>query len=74
MKKNTKKKGKKKKVLLYRTGNYIQYPVINQNGRGYKKEYIQICAHGAYINIYVAVQSLNCVQIFDCSMPGFPVL
>ena len=24
------------KVLLYRTGNYIQYPVINNNGKEYK--------------------------------------
>ena len=22
-------------VLLYSTGNYIQYPVISQNGKGY---------------------------------------
>ena len=28
------------KVLLYSTGNYIQYPVINHNGREYEKEYI----------------------------------
>ena len=26
------------KVLLYTTGNYIQYPVINHNGKEYKKE------------------------------------
>ena len=25
------------KVLLYSTGNYIQYPVINQNGKEYEK-------------------------------------
>ena len=25
------------KVLLYSTGNYIQYPIINHNGKGYKK-------------------------------------
>ena len=25
------------KVLLYSTGNYIQYPVINNNGKEYKK-------------------------------------
>ena len=25
------------KVLLYSTGNYIQYPVINHNGREYEK-------------------------------------
>ena len=25
------------KVLLYSTGNYIQYPVINHNGKEYEK-------------------------------------
>ena len=25
------------KVLLYSTGHYIQYPVINHNGKEYKK-------------------------------------
>ena len=25
------------KVLLYNTGNYIQYPVINHNGKEYEK-------------------------------------
>ena len=27
-------------VLLYSTGNYIQYPLINPNGKQYEKEYI----------------------------------
>ena len=31
------------KVLLYSTGNYIQYPVISHNGKEYEKEYIYIC-------------------------------
>ena len=33
------------KVLLCSTGNYIQYPVINHNGKEYEKEciYIYIC-------------------------------
>ena len=30
------------KVLLYTTGNYIQYPEINHNGKECKKEYIDI--------------------------------
>ena len=30
------------KVLLYSTGNYIQYPVINHNGKEYEKVYICI--------------------------------
>ena len=33
---------KNSKVLLYSTGNYIQYPVINHNGKEYEKEYICI--------------------------------
>ena len=28
------------KVLLYSTGNYSHYPVINNNGKEYEKEYI----------------------------------
>ena len=24
-------------LLLYSTGNYIQYPVMNHNGKGYEK-------------------------------------
>ena len=30
------------KVLLYNTGNYVQYPVINHNGKEYEKECIYI--------------------------------
>ena len=30
-------------VLLYSTANYIQYPVINHNGKEYAKECIYIC-------------------------------
>ena len=31
------------KVLLYNTGNYIQYPVINHNGKEYLKKNIAEC-------------------------------
>ena len=31
------------KVLLYSTGNYIQYPVINHNGKECEKEYMCVC-------------------------------
>ena len=33
----------KQQVLLYSTGNYIQYPVINHNGKEYEKESVYIC-------------------------------
>ena len=29
-------------VLLCSTGNYIQYPVVNHNGKEYEKEYTDI--------------------------------
>ena len=29
-------------VLLYSTWNYIQYPMINHNGKEYEKEYIYV--------------------------------
>ena len=31
------------KVLLYSTGNYIQYPMINHNGKEYFKKNVYIC-------------------------------
>ena len=31
------------KVLLYNTGNYIQYPVIYHNGKEYIKQHVYIC-------------------------------
>ena len=32
-------------VLLYSTGNYIQYPMINHTGKEYEKEYICTMNH-----------------------------
>ena len=43
------------KVLLYNAGNYIQYPVINHNGKEYEKE-------GMCVYIYVCV--LVCVRVY----------
>ena len=36
------------KVLLYNTGNYIQYPVINHNTKEYEKEYKHITITSLY--------------------------
>ena len=44
----------KQQVLLYSTGNYIQYSVANHNGKEHEKEYIYI-----YICICITV-SLYC--------------
>ena len=32
----------KQRRTVYSTGNYIQYPVINHNGKEYEKEYIYV--------------------------------
>ena len=29
-------------ALLYSTGNYIQHPVMNRDGKEYEKEYIYV--------------------------------
>ena len=48
------------KVLLCSTGNYIQYSLINHNGKEYEKEcvyvyiYIYIHTH-TYIYIYIYI-------------------
>ena len=39
--------------LLYSTGNYIQYPVINHHGKEYEKEYI-------YTYIYICITEPCC--------------
>ena len=36
--------------LLYSTGNYIQYPVINYNGKEYEKE--SMCVHNRITLLY----------------------
>ena len=43
----------KHKAPLYSTGNYIQYPVINHNGKEYEKEYIYI-----YLNHFAIYQKV----------------
>ena len=50
------------KVLPYRTGNYIQYPLINHNGKEYEKEYI-------YIYIYIHItESLCCTAEINTTL------
>ena len=44
------------KVLLYSTGNYIQYPVINQNS---KKEHPYFMGRGQNININKNLEEIN---------------
>ena len=46
------------KVLLYSTGNYIQYPVINHNGKEYEKECIYICI----------TESLCCTAVINTTL------
>ena len=56
-------------VLLYSTGNYIQYPGINHNGKEYRKElYMCItessCCTTEVNTTFSSVQLLSCVQLF----------
>ena len=46
------------KVLLYSTGNYIQYPVINHNGKEYKRECMHVCIYVS-LNHFVIQQKLT---------------
>ena len=41
---------------MYSIGNYIQYPIINHNGKEYEKEYIYITESLGYI----AEININC--------------
>ena len=43
------------KVLLYGTRSYIQYAVINRNGKEYEKECVCVC-----IYIYVCITDSHC--------------
>ena len=48
------------KALLYRTGNYIQYSVINHNGKEYEKECV-------FIYIY-KTESLCCTPEINTTL------
>ena len=46
------------KVLLHSTGNHIQYPVINHNGKEYEKECVYICI----------TESLCCTAVINTTL------
>ena len=51
------------KVLLYSTGNSIEYPLINQTGKVYEKEYIDIYV---YVNHFAEQQKL--IQYYESTI------
>ena len=51
------------KVLLYSTGNYIQHPVTNHNGKEYETEYIYI-----YIYIICITELLCCTEDINTTL------
>ena len=54
------------KVLLYSTEKYIQYPMINHNGKEYKKECIYIYI---YIYMYICItESLCCTAEINTTL------
>ena len=65
------------KVLLYSTGNYIQYPVINHNGKEYffKNVYMYITESLLVLNCSVVSDSSAMPWTVACQTPlsmGFP--
>ena len=50
------------KVLLFNTGNYIKYFVINHNGKEYDKVSVQFSCFSSVQ--FSSVQSLSRVQLF----------
>ena len=55
------------KVLLYSTGNYIQYPLVNYHEKEYEKEHVILLLLFSHY-----VMSNSCDPL-DCSLPGFSV-
>ena len=56
------------KVLLYSTGNYIQYPMINHNGKEHRKECLSL---SIYMCVYVYVcitESLCCTAVINTTL------
>ena len=54
-------------LLLYSTGNYIQYPVINRNGKEHEKECVCVCVCVyiyIYIYIYTYIYTYICIYIY----------
>ena len=52
------------KVLLYSTGNYIQYPVIDHNGKEYEKRmYVYVC-----VCVCVCIQNQNMYTEICCTV------
>ena len=47
------------KVLQYNTGNYIQYPVINHNGKEYEKEYTHTHTHPYTTESFCCIAEIN---------------
>ena len=56
------------KVLLYSTGNYIQYPVINYSGEEYEKTiYIYICITES---LGYTTEIRHCKSTIKCFLKG----
>ena len=50
-------------VLLYSTGNYIQYFLINHSGKGYEEFYTYPYIH-IYIYIYIYIYNYSKVIVY----------
>ena len=56
------------KILLYSTENYIQYPMINHNGKEYFKKEYNIYIH-THIYTYICItESLCCTAVINTTL------
>ena len=62
------------KVLPYSTGNYIQYPGINHNGKEYKKECICIYMYNSLCCKQKLIHFKSLYFILRKESPGVPIM
>ena len=61
------------KVLLFNTGNYIKYFVINHNGKEYDKVSVQFSCFSSVQFSSVTQSCPTLCEPMNCSTPGLPV-
>ena len=58
---------KQQDPTVQHTGNYIQYPVINHNGKEYRKERVCVCVY-IYNTCINTTESLCCTAVISTTL------